>query len=377
MNIETLAVHGGREIDPATKSVASPIYISTTFEREEDGTYPQGYIYSRNNNPNRESLEKCISRLEKGEEAAAFSSGSAAAMSVFQSLTPGDHIIAPEEVYHGTVHQLDNLMKKWNIKTTYIDMTDIDELISSFKPNTKLVWIETPSNPLLKITDIEEVSRIAHENGAISVCDNTWSTPVVQRPFEFGADLVVYSTTKYFGGHSDALGGAVVSKRKDEFFDCIRENQIYAGASPSPFDCWLIMRGIRTLPYRLKAHSENAFKVAEFLKGHDRVESVHYPGLSSHDGHKTAKKQMKMYGGMLSFQVKVGEKEAFKVAADVEIITRATSLGSVESLIEHRASIEGEGTKTPNNLLRLSVGLENPKDLIKDLNNALSAISKK
>ena len=374
-NIETLAVHAGREIDPSTKAVCPPINLSTTFERDEDGSYPEGYIYRRNNNPNRESLELCISKLENGVDAAAFSSGSAAAMSIFQSLNPGDHIIAPEDVYHGTAHQLKTLMKRWDIDTTFVDMTDTEKVERAIENDTKLIWIETPSNPLLKITDMKDISAIAHENDAISVCDNTWSTSIIQRPFNFDVDIVLYSTTKYFGGHSDALGGAIVTKQKDDFFENIREYQIHGGSTPSPFDCWLIMRGIRTLPYRIKGHSKNAMKIARFLEDHDEVEKVHYPGLRSHPNHKIAKKQMSMFGGMLSFQVKGDRDKAFEVAANVEVFTRATSLGSVESLIEHRSSIEGEESTTPENLLRLSVGLENSDDLIDDLDNALKSSS--
>ncbi len=369
--VETIAVHGGRTIDEETKAVNPPITMSTTFERREDGEYPQGYIYTRDNNPNRESLEGCINELEGGEGCAAFSSGTSAAMAVFQSLSTGDHILAPDDVYHGTEHQLDSIMNRWDIDTSYVDMTDKGAVEEEIREDTELFWIETPSNPLLKITDIKEISSLAHEFGCTVVVDNTWSTPVVQKPFDFGADLVIYSTTKYFGGHSDAMGGAAVTKKKDEFFESIRELQKHAGASPSPFDCWLIMRGIRTLPLRMKAHSENAMKVAHYLEDDPKVTDVYYPGLKDHPDHQIAKKQMSGYSGMLSFQVEGGKEKAFEVAANVDIFTRATSLGSVESLIEHRASIEGEDTETPEDLLRLSVGIENAKDLIQDLEQAI------
>lgn len=368
--IETIAVHGGRKIDEETKAVNPPITMSTTFERSEDGEYPQGYIYTRDNNPNRESLEECINQLECGEGCAAFSSGTAGAMAIFQSLSQGDHILAPDDVYHGTQHQLDSIMKRWDIDTSYVDMTDRKSVEEAVREDTGLFWIETPSNPLLKITDIEDISKLAHDYGCRVVVDNTWSTPVVQRPLELGADLVIYSTTKYFGGHSDSMGGAVVTKEENEFFESIREIQKHGGASPSPFDCWLVMRGIRTLPYRMRSHSENAMKVAKYLKSNPKVTEVHYPGLESHPGHEVAEKQMSDFSGMLSFQVKGGKDKAFDIAANVNIFTRATSLGSVETLIEHRASIEGEGTTTPDDLLRLSVGLENSDDLIDDLDNA-------
>jgi cystathionine gamma-synthase len=241
----------------------------------------------------------------------------------------------------------------------------------AIQPNTRLIWVETPSNPLLKITDIAQVSNIAHDAGALCVCDNTWASPMLQRPFELGADLVMHSTTKYLGGHSDVLGGSVVSKADDDFFKRVRAVQTTYGAVASPFDCWLILRGIRTLHLRMLAHSGNAMKIARFLSDHPRVEAVHYPGLEGHEGYGVAARQMSAFGGMLSFQVRGGRAEAMGVAARVRVFTRATSLGGTESLIEHRASIEGPNTKTPDNLLRVSVGLENAADLIEDLAQAL------
>jgi cystathionine gamma-synthase len=241
----------------------------------------------------------------------------------------------------------------------------------ALRSKTKLAWIETPSNPLLKIVDIAAVAQILHEAGAICVCDNTWA-PTLQRPFDLGADLVLHSTTKYFGGHCDVLGGIVVFKAQDDFSQRVRSVQYEGGAVPSPFDCWLILRGMRTLPWRMRAHSENATKVADFLAQDPRVSHVHYPGLGSHPGHEIASKQMFMFGGMLSFEVKLGREAAMSVAARTKIFTRATSLGGVESLIEHRASIEGAGTTSPDSLLRLSIGLENADDLIEDLNQALA-----
>ena len=238
------------------------------------------------------------------------------------------------------------------------------------KPNTKLAWAETPSNPLLKIVDLAAVAEIVHDAGALIVCDNTWA-PVLQRPFDLGADLILHSTTKYFGGHCDVLGGIVVAKTENDFVQRIRSIQYEGGAVPSPFDCWLILRGMRTLPWRMRAHSENAMKIADFLASHARVGRVHYPGLRSHPAHKIAAKQMSMFGGMLSFEVKDGTDAAMSVTAKTKIFTRATSLGGVESLIEHRASIEGPGTTSPEGLLRLSIGIENADDLIEDLDQAL------
>ncbi len=368
-SLETLAIHSGREIDEETKAVVPPIHLSTTFEREKDGSYPKGYIYVRNSNPNRDSLEECLSNIEGGKEAAAFSSGTAAAMAVFQSLEEGSHIIAPDDVYHGTSHQLDEMLK--GIDVTYVDMTAVDNVKEAVKPETSLFWIETPSNPLLKITDIEKVSEIARGSRALSVVDNTWSTGVCQRPLDHGADLVVDSTTKYYNGHSDTMGGAVVTKSEDGLWEKIKEQQIHAGGTLAPFDCWLTLRGIRTLPLRMKKHSENAMKIAEFLSEHPDVKEVYYPGLESHPGHEIAEKQMELYSGMLSFRVKGGKDKAFDVAGKVDLFTRATSLGAVESYIEHRASIEGEGSTTPDDLLRLSVGLENCDELIEDLKQAI------
>lgn len=370
-DIETMSVHSGRDIDESSGAVCPPINLSTTFERAEDGSYPKGYIYSRNSNPNRESLERCIAELEGGETAAAFSSGSAASMAVFQAFSPGDHIICPDDMYHGIKKQLDDILRRWDLKVSYVDLTDLGNLEDEIRENTEMIWIESPSNPLLKITDIEKVGRIAEKNDLLSVCDNTWPTPVLQKPLKLGCDLVVHSTTKYFGGHSDAVGGIVVSAEDNDFFERIEDIEIHGGATPSPFDCWLISRGLRTLPLRMKKHSENARKIAEFLNDHPEVKKVNYPGLKDHTGHSTAKKQMEDFGGMLSFQVKGGKDTAFKIASEVDIFTRATSLGSVESLIEHRSSIEGEGTSTPDDLLRLSVGIENSEDLIEDLKRAI------
>ncbi|ARU63819.1 cystathionine gamma-synthase [Tumebacillus avium] len=371
MKFETRAVHAGRTADPATGAVAQPIYLSTTFEREADGSFPAGYVYSRSANPNRAALETCMSSLEEGASAIAFASGSAATMSVFQALSPGAHVIAPEDVYYGTKLQLQDIFARWGLQASFIDMSDLEALKAACRPNTELVWIETPSNPLLKITDISAVAAIAHEAGARVVVDNTWATPLLQSPFELGADLIMHSSTKYLGGHSDVLGGVLVAKVEDDFTRSIRALQGAGGAVPSPFDCWLVLRGIQTLPWRMRAHSDNAGRVAQFLQEHPRVERVFYPGLPEHPGHEIAAGQMKGFGGMLSVQITGGADAAMSVAARVQIFTRATSLGGTESLLEHRASIEGPASKTPPNLLRVSVGLEHADDLIADLEQAL------
>jgi len=372
MRLETRAVHAGTTIDPATGAVTPPIQLSVTFERDADGGYPRGFLYGRNGNPNREELERCLADLEGGEAAAAFASGTAAIMAVVQALSPGDHLIAPTDIYQGSARLLRELMMPWGLEISFVAMTDAGMVREAIRPRTRLVWVETPSNPLLAIADVAAIARVAHDAGALCACDNTFATPVLQNPLALGADLVMHSTTKYLSGHSDVTGGVIVAKQRGGFFEKVRQTQIYGGGVPSPFDCWLIRRSIRTLPYRVRAHAEHALAIATFLAGHPRVEAVHYPGLSSHPGHAVARRQMAMFGGMLSFQVRGGREEALAVAAKVKVITRATSLGGVESLIEHRASIEQPGTKTPQNLLRLSVGLEHPDDLVEDLAQALA-----
>jgi cystathionine gamma-synthase len=370
VKIETIAVHAGHAVDPATGAVATPIYLSTTFERDVQGTYSRGFMYTRNNNPNREALERGVSMLEGGESAAAFASGTGAAMSILQALSPGDHIVAHVDAYYGTSRLIREIFVRWKLEADFVDMSDLAAVKKALRPYTKLAWAETPSNPLLKIVDVAAVAQIVAGTGALLVCDNTWA-PVLQRPFDLGADLILHSTTKYFGGHCDVLGGIVVAKKDNEFFKRIRSIQFEGGAVPSPFDCWLILRGMRTLPWRMRAHSGNAMRIAEFLARHPKVKRVHYPGLQSHPGHKIAAAEMSMFGGMLSFEVRDGYDAAMGVAAKTKIFVRATSLGGVESLIEHRASIEGPGTTSPEGLLRLSIGLENAEDLIADLDQAL------
>ena len=371
MKIETLSVHSGLDVDQTTRAVTPPINLSTSFEREPGGSYRHGYVYTRLGNPNRDALEKCVSDLEGGTVGAAFSSGSAAIAGVFLALSPGDHVVAPDDLYHGTARILNDILARWGVETDFVDMTDPANVQRALRTNTRMVWVETPSNPLLKITDIAAVSAIAHDAGALCVCDNTLATPVLQRPFDMDVDLIVHSATKYLGGHGDALVGVVVAKTEDEFFGKIRSVQTTGGGVASPFECWLIMRGIRTLPYRVRAHCESAVRVARFLQSHSKVAEVHYPGLENHPGHELARQQMSSFGGVVSFQVEGDGAEAMAVAGRAALFTRATSLGSVESLIEHRASVEGPGTRVPENLLRLSIGLEHPDDLIEDLNQAL------
>lgn len=372
MKIETKAVHAGRRIDPSTGAVTPPIHLSTTFERGPGGHYPLGFSYSREGNPTRQSLEVCLAALEGGKEALAFSSGLAVATALLQGLEPGDHIVAPDDVYYGLRQVIGGVFAKWSIETTYVDMTDLSAVRAAVRPATRLVLIETPSNPLMKITDLAAVARIAREANAISVCDCTFTTPVLQRPLDWGVDMVWHSTTKYIGGHSDMTGGALVTRYDNYLFERARKSLMFGGAVPSPFDCWLALRGASTLPLRMRAHSGNAAVVADFLKRHAAVEHVYYPGLPEHPGHEIAARQMSGWGGMLSFRVRGGREAAMTVAARVQLFTRATSLGGTHSLIEHRASIEGHDTKTPQNLLRASIGIEHPDDLIADLQQALS-----
>jgi cystathionine gamma-synthase len=370
MKIETIAIHAANHIDASSKAVIQPIVLSTTFERAADGTYPSGYIYSRSANPNRTLLENVLAKLEGGADAASFGSGNAAGMAVFQSLPPDTHVIAPDDMYHGLRNQLKNLFT--GILTfDFIDINNLDVLQEHIKPETGLIWIETPSNPLLKITDIKKVVEIARKHGLKVACDNTFATPICQQPLALGADLVMHSCTKYFGGHSDLMGGALITKDKSDWWQKIRQVQEMGGAIPSPMDCYMLARSIKTLPYRMRGHIHNAQLLAEFLEKHPKVEQVIYPGLTSHPQHEIAKAQMTSFGGMLSFCVKGGADEAKKVINTLKIFTQATSLGGVESLIEHRASVEGPDTKTPSNLLRVSVGLEHIDDLVEDLEQAL------
>ena len=373
MRIETLAVKTGMDPDGASRAIAPPITLSTTFERAEDGSYPGGFDYSRSGNPNRTALEAALAALEGGPEAIAFPSGMAATFSVIFSLSPGDHVVAADDAYYGTGVLLREQFARRGIEASFVDMTDLDAVRVAMRPNTRLVWMETPSNPLIRISDVEAIAGIARDGGAISCCDNTWATPLLQRPLDLGVDLVMHSTTKYFGGHSDVTGGAVIAREPGETLEALRGIQKDGGLVPSPFDAWLTRRGLESLAARMAMHCANAMELARFLDAHPRVERVHYPGLEDDPGHALAARQMSGFGGMLSFDVTGGREEAFAVAAAVKIIARATSLGGTHSLIEHRASIEGAATRAPENLLRMSVGLEHAEDLKEDLDRALAA----
>ena len=374
MRIETRAVHAGRKPERGTRDVVPAIHQSTTFQKADDGSLPGGYLYGRPNNPNREALEEALASLEEGAATLSFSSGSAATLALMHSLAPGDHVIAPDDAYYGTAILLNTHLRDWGLKSTLVDMRHLTAVERAVTPATKLIWAETPSNPMLHVTDIRALAAIAQKAGALLAFDNTWATPLLQQPLKLGADIVMHSLTKYLSGHSDVLAGALVFREAVPLIEIARTIQREGGSVPSPFECWLTLRGLQTFPYRVRAHSENAQRVAEFLSRQSKIEAVHYPGLANHPGHKIAASQMSGFGGMLSIQIQGGQAEAFKVCAAVKVFTHATSLGGPHSLIEHRASVEGPTTKSPVNLLRLSIGLEHADDLIADLEQALGKI---
>jgi cystathionine gamma-synthase len=373
MKIETRAIHAGRKPESGARDVTPAIHLSTTFHKAEDGSLPGGFLYSRTDNPNRAALEEALASLEEGEAALAFSSGNAATLALLHALSPGDHIIAGEDVFYGTAILIHTLAS-WGLKHSFVNMQDLSAVERAVTPATRLIWVETPSNPLLHVTDIAAIAAIAQKANALLACDNTWATPLLQRPLQgLGADVVMHSVTKYLSGHSDVLSGALVFKYTGTLFEKVRSIQRDGGAVPSPFECWLSLRGLQTFPYRVRAQSESAQQIAEFLdqQPKSKIEAVHYPGLPSHPSHKIAAAQMSGFGGMMSIQVKGGQAEAFKLVSGLKLFSHATSLGSTHSLIEHRASVEGANTRSPANLLRLSIGLEHPDDLIDDLEQAL------
>lgn len=372
MHFDTLALRATHQPDPVTGAVMPPIHLATTFERNAANELSGDYLYARPNNPNRESLERALATLEGGAVGIAFGSGQAATMTLFQALRPGDHVLLSTDAYYGTPALLEQVFHPWGLTYSRVDMTDLNAVESSIHENTRVVWCETPSNPMLTITDLLTVSRLAHDAGAICVCDNTWATPVLQRPLDLNCDVVMHSTTKYISGHSDVLGGALIFRRNDAFAERVRALQGLSGAVPSPFDCWLISRGIKTLGVRVRAQMATAQAVANFLNGHPAIEQVHFPGLSNHPDRALIQQQMNGPGAMLSVQVVGGSAEALRFIGKLKLFTRATSLGGVESLIEHRASVEGPTSVTPQNLLRVSVGLEHAEDLIADLAQALA-----
>lgn len=371
-HIETVAITGTKHYLKDTNPVSPPIHLSTTFIRNEDNSYTNDFIYSRIDNPNRQSLEYSLAQLEHGEICYTFSSGMAAISAIFQSLKSGDHVILPDDVFFNTYLLVSEVFNRWGLEYSQVNMTDFSRVQSTIKKNTALIWIETPSNPQLKITDIKAISKIATKNNILLAVDNTWLSPILQNPILLGADIVIHSATKYLGGHSDVLLGCVIVKEDNSFSKKIKQIQVLSGGVPSPFDCWLVSRGIKTLYNRIMAQTKSAILLAKYLENHPEIEKVNYPGLKSHPQYEISKKQMKNgFGAMLSVQVLGDKQKAIEISNKLKLFITATSLGGVESLVEHRKSVEGPTSVTPENLLRISVGLENVKDLIADWEQAL------
>ncbi|HOW40140.1 MAG TPA: cystathionine gamma-synthase [Bacteroidales bacterium] len=378
MKFETKAIWVGQEADKATGATIVPIYQTSTFTQEEVNKH-KGYEYSRVGNPTRTALDACLASLEEGKFGLSFSSGLAAEHAVLSILRPDDHVIVPEDMYGGTYRLIKQLLEPLNIRFTFTDFTDLKAIESSFTPNTRMVWIETPTNPTLKIFDINKISALSRKNKALSVVDNTFASPYFQKPLLLGADIVVHSTTKYINGHSDVIGGAVILN-DEELYKKIHLIQKSVGAVPSPFDSWLTLRGVKTLAVRMRQHEANAQLVAEFIKDLPKVEEVFYPGLRTHPGHDIAKSQMSGFGGIVSFKIKGGLNEANAFFRKLKVFQLADSLGGVESLANYSAIMTHEAFPAElrkkigvtENLIRLSIGLEHIDDLRDDLRNALS-----
>ncbi len=371
MRIESLAIHAGAEPDHATGAIAPPLHLSTTFQHGPAAERVAGFEYAREGNPTQARLETALAALEGGATALAFASGMAAADALLSSLPDDSHILIPRDVYQGLRALSRDFLPRLGLRVDAVDVTNPAAVAAALTPATRCVWLETPSNPLLQIVDVAAISALARGAGACVVVDSTFATPCLQQPLALGADVVMHSTTKYFGGHSDVMGGALVFARADTLHDAVAHSRHVRGAVMAPFNAWLTLRGVRSLPARMAWHCRNARVVAEFLAAHPRVEAVHWPGLASHANHAVAARQMRDFGGMLSVQIRGGRDAALAVAGRVQLFTNATSLGGCESLIEHRASVEGENPVSPDNLLRLSVGLEHPDDLVADLDQAL------
>jgi cystathionine gamma-synthase len=370
VKFETIAVHAARP-DPATGAVAPPIHLATTFTRDAELALTGEFQYLREGGPTHSLLEGALARLEGGEAALVFASGMAAGLSILESLDPGDRLILPDDAYYGFRIASRDFLVKWGIETEIVDMGDLANLERALLKPARVVWVETPSNPLLKVVDLAGAIALAKNAGALVVADNTFATPALQRPLDRGADITLQASTKYLGGHSDVMGGALVFARRDAFFDKVEHARHILGAVAGPFASWLVLRGLRTLALRMERHADNAMVVAKALSEHPSVAAVHYPGLASHAGHEIASRQMRAFGGMLSFRVHGGRDAAIAVVSKAKLFVRATSLGGVESLIEHRATSEGPGSTAPADLIRLSVGIEHPDDLVADLEQAL------
>jgi cystathionine gamma-synthase len=370
VRFETIVAHAA-EPDPETGAVAPPIHLATTFTREADLALTGDFQYAREGGPTHALLEEALARLDGGQAALVFASGMAAGLAILQGLESGDRVILPDDAYYGFRVAARDFLARWGIATDVVDMGDLSNLARALERPARVVFLETPSNPLLKIVDLSGAIALAREAGALVVADNTFATPALQRPLGLGADVTLQASTKYLGGHSDVMGGALVFARRDALFERVEHARHILGAVASPFASWLVLRGLRTLAVRVERQSANAMAVASALSGHPKVGAVHYPGLASHAGHAIAARQMSAFGGMLSFRARGGREEAMAVVSRARLFIRATSLGGVESLIEHRATSEGAGSTAPPDLIRLSIGIEHPDDLIADLEQAL------
>jgi cystathionine gamma-synthase len=372
----TRAIHDGQDPDPTTGAVVVPLHLTSTYKQDGVGGLREGYEYSRSANPTRTALQEALASLEQGATGLAFASGLAAEDALLRTvLNPGDHLVIPIDAYGGTFRLISKVLQRWGVDHTPVDLGDLDAVRAAFRPTTKLVWCETPTNPLLGIADIAALAQLAHEYGALLAVDNTFASPYLQQPLTLGADVVVHSTTKYLGGHSDVVGGALVAGTA-ELGEQLAFHQNAMGAVAGPFDAWLVLRGIKTLGVRMDRHQANAGRVAEFLVEHPAVSSVLYPGLPTHPGHEVAAKQMSGFGGMLSFRLRGGEEAALAVCERAQVFTLAESLGGVESLVEHphrmtHASVAGSALEVPADLVRLSVGIEDVEDLLADLDQML------
>ena len=373
----TRAIHAGQEPDPTTGAVVVPLHLTSTYKQDGVGGLREGYEYSRSANPTRTALQEALASLEQGATGLAFASGLAAEDALLRTvLDPGDHLVIPIDAYGGTFRLISKVLGRWGVDHTPVDLGDLDAVRAALRPNTKLIWCETPTNPLLGIADIAGLAQLAHEHGALLAVDNTFASPYLQQPLTLGADVVVHSTTKYLGGHSDVVGGALVAGSA-ELGERLAFHQNAMGAVAGPFDAWLVLRGIKTLGVRMDRHQANAARVVDFLTAHPAVSSVLYPGLPEHRGHEIAARQMSGFGGMLSFRLAAGEEAALAVCERAQVFTLAESLGGVESLVEHphrmtHASVAGSALEVPADLVRLSVGIEDAEDLLADLEQMLA-----
>lgn len=371
MRFETLAVHAGAEPDDETGAIAPPIHLSTTFEHTPAGDPTGGHLYVRDSNPTQSRLETALAAIEGAEAALAFASGVGAGAALLQALDAGDHVLFHRDIYYAFKKVARDYLPRWGMEGSFADFRDLDAARAAMKPTTRLLWAETPTNPMMEVLDLAALSAIAHERGALFLVDGTFATPALQQPIALGVDFVLHATTKYLGGHSDVHGGALAFAKQDALHARALENRTLLGAVASPFASWLVLRGLRTLVCRIERQSAGAMALAAALAKHPAVAAVLYPGLPGHPGHALAARQMRAFGGMLSVRVKGGKAAALDVASRVRLFTNATSLGGVESLLEHRASVEDPATTTPDDLLRVSVGLEHPEDLIEDFTQAL------